>query len=251
MNIMGKKNIGLDIEEIARREERLLTSPQTVKVKINVSWVNGMCLPDSDGKDKEEAVFKMFTFGDNQIIDRAVTYEVVIEESRSKVSVSDLNEYRRFLIKRNLMSWTLDIPIERENGWMTPECYSRVKNIPAPLMEAFLDGFENRISVSREEEEKIVRQSVLLFSKNSRGVADACEAISMFCTLGNLWEKFGIGRGVPLMDMSYKEYLSLKIIMGKETEASRVSHASKKPLTKIVGAGGKPRASQGIVMEGM
>ena len=242
--------MNLTAEEIARREEMLITSPQRIRVKVKVSWLNGICLPDSNGKSQEEATFKMFTFGDNQIIDKAVSYDVLHEDGRTKTTVSDLNEYRRFLVKRNLVDWTLDIPIERENGWITSECYERVRKIPAPLMEAFLDGFEERISVSKAEEEKIVKQSVILFSKNSRGVADACESISLFCTLGNLWEKFGIGRGVPLMEMPYKEYLSLKIIIGRENEAMRVTHSPKKPLTKIAGAGGRPRASQGIVMDG-
>lgn len=243
--------MSLTVEEIARREEMLLTDPQMVRIRVNVSWLNGMCLPNSRGKSYEEATFKVFTFGDNQIIDKAVSYDVVLEDGKTKASASDLNEYRRMLIKRNLLDWTLDIPIERRDGWMTPECYERVGRVSAPLIEAFLDGFEERISISREEEEKIVKQSVILFSKNSRGVADACEAVSLFCTLGNLWEKFGIGKGVSLTDMPYKEYLSLKIIIGKENEAMRVVHSAKKPLTKIAGAGGRPRASQGIVMEGM
>lgn len=243
--------MSITAEDIARREEMLLTDPQTIRVKVKVSWINGMCLPDSDGKQQEEAIFKVFTLGDNQIIDRAVTYDVLLEDGRTKVSATDLNEYRRLLVKRNMLNWSLDIPIERQDGWMTPECYKRVKNIPAPLMEAFLDGFEERITISREEEEKIVKQGVILFSKNSRGVADACESINMFCTLGNFWEKFGIGKGVPLMEMPYKEYLSLKMIIGKENEAQRSVNSPKKPLTRIAGAGGRARASQGIVMEGM
>jgi len=153
-------------------------------------------------------------------------------------------------VKRNLLSWTLDIPIEREDGWMTAECYERVKNVPAPLMEAFLDEFESSATVSRKEEEKITRQSIVLFGRNSRGVADACEAVSMFCTLGNFWEKFGIGKRVSITDMPFREYMMLKMMVGKENEAIKPTTSPRKPLTKIAGAGGRPRASQGIVMEG-
>jgi hypothetical protein len=131
--------MNLTVDEIARREEMLLINPQMIKVKVGVSWSKGMCLPDSSSKEQEEAVFKVLTFGDNQIIDKAVSYEVVLEDEKTKALALDINEYRRFLIKRNLLNWTLDIPIERKDGWMTPECYDRVGKIPAPLMEAFLD----------------------------------------------------------------------------------------------------------------
>jgi hypothetical protein len=132
---------------------------------------------------------------------------------------------------------------------MTAECYEKVKLIPAPLMEAFLDEFEKRITISKDEEEKIIKQSIILFGKNSRGVVDACEAVSSFCTLGNFWEKFGIGKSIPITEMPFREYTMLKMMIGKENEMSKIGSAPRRPLTRIAGAGGKPRASQGIVVE--
>jgi len=88
-----------------------------------------------------------------------------------------------------------------------------------------------------------------LFGRNSRGVVDACEAISAFCTLGNFWEKFGIGKGVPIHEMPYKEYVMLKMVINKENEASKIQNAPRKPLTRIAGPSGRPRASRGIVVE--
>lgn len=234
-------------EDVARREYEALFDPSKIRVKVKVSWWNGMCLPDSNGKFEEEAVFKVLTFGDNHILDKATAYEKEVDGGQGKVTVYDLNEYRRLMVKRNLLSWTLDIPIERQDGWMTPVCYGRVSKVPAPLLDAFLDGFEAKTVITKEEEEKIVRQSLVLFGKNSRGVIDACEAISAFCTLGNFWEKFGIGKGVPIQELPYKEYLMLKIVISKENEASKVSASPKKPLTRI-SSGGKTRPSKGIVM---
>jgi hypothetical protein len=242
-------DIGLSLEETAKREYELAFDPFKVRVRVRVSWSNGICLPDSKGSSEEEAVFKVLTFGDNHILDKVTCCERTIEGGHGKVMVYDLNEYRRLMVKRSLLSWTLDIPIERQGGWMTPECYRRVSRVPAPLMEAFLDEFESRSVITKEEEEKIVRQSLVLFGRNSRGVADACEAVSAFCTLGNFWEKFGVGKGVPIHEMPYREYLMLKIVIGKENEASRVNSAPKRPLSRIASAGGRVRASRGVVMD--
>ena len=239
----------LTAEETARREYDLVFDPSKVRVKIRVSWNGNICLPDSDGTREEEAVFGVLTFGDNHILEKATSKEFEVDGGMGRVMVYDTNEYSRLLVKRNLLSWTLDIPIEREHGWMTPKCYARVGNVPAPLLDAFVDEFQTRMSVTKEEEQKIVRQSLVLFGRNSRGVADACEAISAFCTLGNFWEKFGIGKSVPIQEMPYKEYVMLKMVINKENEAHKVQASPRKPLTRIVGPGGRPRASKGIVVE--
>jgi len=238
-------------QEMARRNYEILCDPQIVRVKIAVSWFGKLCLPDLNGKQHEEATFKVLTFGDNHVLDKACSYDVQVKENNvvvTTMTVTDLNEYRRLLIRRNLLDWTLDIPIERQGGWMTEECWNRVKNVSAPLMEAFVEQYDTLTSVTKDEEEKIMRQSSILFGKNSRGVMDACEAVSLFCTLGNFWDKFGVGRGVPIQDMPFKEYIMLKMVIGRENESMRVSSSPKKPLTRIAGADGRPRASQGIVM---
>ena len=239
-------------EEKARREYEALCDPMVVRVKVEVSWVNGICLPDEKGTVFEEAEFKVLTFGDNHVLDKASSYEVEIKEDGNvvtTVTATDLNEYRKLLVRRNLLSWTLDIPIERQGGWMTQACWDRVKMVPAPLMDAFIDKYDACTSVTRAEEEKILKQSSILFGKNSRGVMDACEAISLFCTLGNFWDKFGVGRGVPIHEMPFKEYIMLKMIIGRENESARILSSPKKPLTRIAGPGGRPRASRGIVVE--
>jgi len=249
MNTMAEKKLAPD--ELARREYEILCDPMVVRVRVPVSWRNDMCLPDSDSKMYEEAEFKVLTFGDNHVLDKAVSYDTDIVENgqvMTTTTATDLNEYRRLLVRRNLLKWTLDIPIERKDGWMTPECWERVKRVPAPLMDAFLERYDASSSVSKKEEEKIMRQSAVLFGKNSRGVSDACEAISLFCTLGNFWDKFGVGRGTPIHEMPLREYIMLKIVIGRENESMRISSAPKRPLTRIAGADGRPRASRGIVM---
>ena len=127
---------------------------------------------------------------------------------------------------------------------MTAESYRRVSSVPAPLLEALLDKYEERIQVSKEDEELIHRQSAILFSKNSRGVADACEAVSLYCTLGNYWEKFGLDR-FSILSLPYREYLMLKIMIGKEGESHKVAHH--KPSPSRVAMGGSIRPSRAVV----
>jgi len=240
-------------EQIARKECEELFDPDHIKVKIKTSWHLGFCLPDAEGKQEETAVFATMTFGDNHILDKATSMEVKIGERIGgddvMVKTTDINEYKRLLIKRNLLSWSLDIPIERDNsGWMTAGCYKRVSNVPAPLLDAFVRKFEESVEVSEDEEHKIARQCAILFSKNGHGVTDACEAVSLFCTLGNFSEKFGITKE-QLPKMAYKDFLLLKIMIAKESDSLRVQNGPKGGgggNTKIVGAGGRSKASRGV-----
>ena len=238
--------MSLAAEEVARREAELMEKPNEIPVRIKVRWEGSICLPDPEGEAEEKAVFRAMTFGDNLLIEQACRHETPIDEDSNKTQVEvDFNEVRRLTLKRNLLSWSLNIPLERENGWLTPECYKRVGQVPAPLIEAFLDGFWKRCDVDAEEEEMIGRQASVLFGKNSRGVNDACEAVRLYCTMSGQWDKFGL-KGEELMSMPYRQYVMLKLMMGYENEAMRRQTASKQPpVTKIAGRGGRTRPSHG------
>lgn len=239
-------------EQRARKSCAELYDPDHVVVKVRTSWHMGFCLPNEQGETEESAVFATMTFGDNYAIEKATSYEVEVGEKvgggKVMTRVTDINEYKRLLLKRSLLEWSLDIPIERDrSGWMTPQCYARVANVPAPLLEAFVRQFEESVEVTEEEEEQISRQCALLFSKTGHGVSDACEAVSRFCTLGNFSEKFGVNREL-LPRMPYKEFLLLKIMIAKESDALRLQQprGGGGSSSKIVGGGGRPHASRGV-----
>jgi|ETNvirnome_2_300_1030623.scaffolds.fasta_scaffold15734_2 hypothetical protein len=239
------------VEELAKREMELLEAPDQVRLQVRVSCVRGFYLPDSDGDKEEAAVFKVLTFGDNTVMERVCAYQVPVGPGQN-VTEYDVHEMRRLFVKRNLLEWSLPVPIERENGWMTKESYQRVSRVSAPLLEAFLDKFEDHMAITKTDEEKMSRQASVLFSKNSHGVADACEAVRMFCTLGNFWEKFGLTRH-SIMDLPYREYVMLKMMMGKESESIKRESRGNKPRaqTKIIaGHGGRVRPSQAVVVPG-
>lgn len=230
--------------EIAQRETELLDNPGRVRVSVNVSWQDGLCLPDDESDDEEEAVFNVMTFGDHLVFDKACRYYEDIDGH--KVSSVDYNEMRRLSLRRNLADWTLDVPIERHNGWLTDECYERVSGIPAPLIEAFLDGFWKSSEIDSEEEKTINKQAGILFRKNSGGVSNACETVRMFCTMSSFAEKFNMSHE-DIRALPFRDYVRLKMMVDHENESMKKEQGSdkKKSETKVAGRDGKARPSKG------
>lgn len=241
--------MSLTAEEVARREAAERVDKDQVVVRLGVVDWNGMVMPvrEDIASRIEQVVFKKMTYGGNKIIERIVSYKAPRPDGKEQ-TLLDVVEYKRMLLKKNLLSWSLDVPIERENGWLTMECYKQISSMSGTLLEAIVDKYEDTMIVSKDEEAIIDRQSAILFGKNSRGVADACEAVSLYCTLGSFNEKFGIG--APELDnMDYRDYLRLRMMSSKEAQSNKSSTSTgKKPVTKIAGPGGRVRQSRGVVV---
>ncbi len=232
-------------ETIARREIELMEKPDQVRVFVRTSMRSGMCLPDLAGEREETAVFHVLSVGDNMALEKACWYEEQRADGGTQRE-TDYNEFRRLLLKRNLLWWSLEPPIERVNGWMTKTCYARVSRVFAPLVDAFIHEYEKHIEISKDDEQTIARQAAVLFGKHSRGVSDACEAVSLYCSRSSFWEKFGLGRD-ELSSLPYREFLLLRMMSSHENEAMRRnSQPHKESNTRIAGAGGRIRPSRGI-----
>lgn len=228
---------------MARREAALMANPDEISVKVRVYWEGNVCIPHIDGDKEEEAIFDIMTYGDHSLIEQTCRHETEREDGKKQFEI-DFNEVRRLTLKRSLMSWTLNIPIERRNGWLTPKSYERIGKVAAPLLEAFLDGYWIRSEITKEEEAIIDRQSAVLFGKNSRGVSDACEAVRLYCNMSSQWEKFGL-RDEELAGMSYRKFIMLKMMTNNENEAMRRNNSANKTApTRIAGKGGT-RISRG------
>ena len=91
-----------------------MENPDEVTIEVHVRWWMGMCLPckEKDASGVEKAVFRVLTFGDNRIIETATEYEISVGDGRHIQRACDSNEYRRLTLKRNLLRWALDMPIE-------------------------------------------------------------------------------------------------------------------------------------------
>lgn len=239
--------MSITAEEIARREIALMEAPDKVPVSITATNVCGFLLPRAVEEGVEvSAVFKTWTYGDNQIIEQACKYPAKREDGK-EIEQVDINEMRRLMVKRNLLEWSLDIPIERENGWLTTDCYKRVGGVPGPLLESLILEYEKSFMITQNEEKTITKQCAILFNKNGRGVAEACEAVSMFCTYGNFNEKFGLSRE-QLSELPYKEYMMLRMVMGRESEAMKRQNKGSKDhhaATRVAMGSSKIRASRG------
>lgn len=237
--------MSLDFDGIARHKAVLLRTPDRIPVRVKVRWEGSLCIPDENGENEEEAVFKMMTYGDHLIVEQACRDYESEDGTRRRHIRYDFNEMRRLMLKRSLLGWSLDVPIERENDWLTKECYERVGRVPAPLIEAFLEGYWRYSEISEDDEEMITRQAMVLFGKNSSGVSDAHEAIHLYCNMTAQWDKFGL-KDEDLMNMPYRKYIMLKMMIGFENEAmKRQTSIRQAPTTRIAGKGGRTRPSQG------
>lgn len=243
------KSLNTTVEEKAREAWELVKDPTKVTVRVPVAWLGKICLPRAEGKDVVTAIFSTFTFGDNYAVEKATMQKLPVPGSDQFIVVSEPNEYRRLMVKKNLLSWSLPIPIERENEWMTPGCYERIGRVCAPLVDALVDEFYRTTIITDDEESIMERQSALLFSESSQGVANACEAVSLFCTLGTFWEKFGLNKK-ELPVVPFKEYMMLKVMARSEGESmrQRARPSHKGSPTKIM-SGGRTRISRGRVVE--
>ena len=223
----------------------------TVRVKVKF-FPNGLCVPDENGPREEHAVFRRVTVGDSFEFDELAMAKMKIGERNGEPvfeKVLDFNEYRRLLIMKNLVAWSLDIELERDfDGWLTDKCWNRVANVSAPLLDAFVQGFEGSNVVTSEEEKIIDKQCMVLFGKNSQGVSDACEAVSKYCTYGNFSEKFNLSIE-DIKNLHYREYLLLKMMISNENEKIRMTiqqPSKSKPTSRIsMGRGSMP--SRGTV----
>lgn len=225
-----------------------------VTVRVKVSFENnGICIPDSYGEDEEYAVFRRVTVNDSFEFDAlAMKQEFVGKDPNGEPVYErsmDLNEYRRLLIMKNLLEWSLDIPLDHDyDGWLTDSSWDRVSRVSAPLLDAFVQGFEQSNVVTEDEQSLINKQSLILFGKNSKGVSEACDAVSKYCTYGNFGEKFNLSIE-EIKNLPYREYILLKMMISNEGEAMRnklAAPARQKSNTRIsTGRGARP--SRGVV----
>jgi len=219
---------------------------ETLTVDVPIIWDGGICYPVLESDIIESATFKKWTFGDNVLVEKFCWREDEVKEKNQLKMQKNIDyiEMRRMSLRRCLLDWTLDIPIEREDGWITNDSYERIGKIGAPLLGAFVSGFWNHIELSQKEREEIDKQATILFSPNSHGVMQPCEAVRLYCTLSGFAEKFNM----TLDDMSnlpFREYLMLKTMFDNDNESQRRQQSQRAaPPIKVAGPGGT-RISRG------
>ena len=212
---------------------------------VRTSRVDGFVMPSSDGSDEEWATFKVLTVGDNWMLEDACSYEVQVPGGKMRREV-DPHEMRRMTIKRCLVGWTLDVPIEREHGWMTQACYARVGKVFGSLVDAFADQFDKEMAVTEDDDAIMTRQSLVLFAKNSKGVVGAHEGVRLYCNYGSFEDKFGLS-GDELRKMPVRDFTMLRMMLSREGAAQQRQAAPKASNTRIA-TGKGIRRSRGVVV---
>jgi len=209
-------------DQIIYQEWKSMNFGGQVPITIPLKSLGNIWLPCGEGEEPEaelSAIFRTMTFEDFAVMEDLISVDYKINEQET-VRELDFSGMRWLMMRRLPLSWNLPIPLEYENGWMKEESFSRLKRLPAPLVNAMLNEYQPHASLSRDEEVTIDRQSLTLFNENSRGVINACKAISLYCLLTSFWEKFGISR-FDIPNMQYKEYLMLRQMIGNDNEATR------------------------------
>lgn len=228
--------INLETEKEIQKEWSILSQGDFVTIKISADKFADI-LKQKTGEIK--VVFKKMTCGE---------YWEIEKQSESKDDV-DMQEMRKLLLKHRLYSWNLAVPLEfNEEHHLTEDCFKRITFLPAKILSFILDKYEESFSITKKEKEQVDKQSSILFSKDSKGVDEPCEAISLYCVLSNFWERFGLNR-FDIKNLSYKEYMLLRMMSGKDNEAKErefKSHEKKnKPVTNVFGPGGRTSPSRG------
>lgn len=236
-----------------RKEYNLLTKPDKVLIKVPCSESNGILMPDVYGDILHWAEFRRMDIQHHQLINKFVNrevYQIVNGVERLIHSDTDMEEFDIHLLRMMLIKWSLCDLEKDDSGYLTEDSVNKILRHPAPLIGAFINRYYHTYIVTKEEEKHIERQSVSLFAPKSRGVDNACEAISLFCMLGNMWEKFGLNYH-DLKTMPYRDYVMLRIVLGKEIERHRMESQRQKNSnnTRVAGQGGRTRASRGQVIE--
>jgi len=232
------------------QEWNLLVGSDEVHVEVLASRFGGLLLPDPYGEEKISVRFKAMTLEDNENISKLSMRSHWDPNSREMIESVDVNYMRYYMIRRLLLWWDLPIEIERENDWLTDDCFNEIVSLPAPLINSILNKYEDKISVSDDEEKKMQKQAILLFSPNGNGVRNSCEGVTLFCSYSNFWEKFGLNK-FDLKKIPYREYVMLRLMISHESEAQKrraKSSESKTPISNVVGRGGKIGKSTGTVI---
>jgi hypothetical protein len=236
-----------------KREWEMLMAPETIKVSVKVKWIGKICIPDNEGKEEATAVFRLMTCEKYWEIEQDCSKMEIVPDG--EIKTTDYPEMRKQILRRMLLKWSLDMPLEfDDNGNLSDDCFSKVIKLPSPLISTFVGKYEDSINVGDDEIEKAERQAAILFRSN-RGVENACKSVSLYCTLSNFWDKFGLNRD-DMRNLSYREYVMLRIMVAKETEATVAlrgdakDHTRAGKYTKVMGQGGRIHQSQGQVIPG-
>ena len=106
--------------------------------------------------------------------------------------------------------WNLEEPLTfDEHGVLDDESLEKVLRLHPAILDKVADTMYN-YTLSQEDEAVLAKQSTLLFGK-SKSVSNPHPMISLYCTLSEMWQKFGLNY-FDLMKMPLYEKNALRMI---------------------------------------
>ena len=211
-------------ENLMQFENNLFFYERGNEVFVIRTWVYWQGLNPvfySEKKDNTEEIvmtFEKMTYGlwnyiENNILDKyhgANDMDVAIYYNFYKLRV--------FIIKWLLRSWSLPIDLKRKsNGELENVCFEEISKLHPHVMSYFLEKYEESLFISSSERDVIAKQCAQLFMPNSKGVSNAHDAISLYCNLASMWEKFGINY-FDIQKLPQDVFLKLKMVTGFESD---------------------------------
>ena len=216
----------LDSQEEAKREWSVVQHQSdgtgTIRIYCSVKG-EGANLKVKRGRlsgwKHEWAEFGEVTQGFFSDVESWVSNTTIGEDPRDITTSIDYTELRLRIIRGLLNEWSLNLPIEKdEGGLLTKECFKRIMGLHPNLLNCFLDALMETVLISEEEDTEIEKQSAILFSPHSQGVDNACDAVTKFCVYSNFADKFGLNC-FELRNLPQADFMRLRILMTRESES--------------------------------
>lgn len=228
---------------------RDITAFCSIRIDNNIRHVKSG-RKENDTWTEEWACFSPMTWGFHNGTEETVTIKRFGLNERDVIVEIDTIERDKLALRYLLQEWSLGKLEKDSTGALTDECYEEVLSVDSRIINCFVDELNKSIEVSEDDRKEIDKQSAILFNENSRGVNNPNKAISDYCSLTSMAEKFDLNY-YELLTFPLSTYMKLKMVMGNEAEIrsqqSRRSKNRNKGQTRVSG-GGKSRVSSGITI---
>lgn len=231
------------INDFQHEWEAFIEDTVEIRQKI-IRITDSIVIPDEESNEVAIFTFKKMTCEDHWSIEKES--QKFYFRGKDELKMTDYQEFKKQIITRLLINTSL-FELKTKKGRLTKESSKRVLSLPAPLLQAVLYKYEKTVHMTEDEEDELEKQAAILFGKNSRGVENPCEAVSLYCNLGNFWEKFGINRK-DIKDLPYKEYVQLKIMAAKENQTITAARNTNSNKPRNISMNGRLQKSRGIIV---
>jgi len=200
---------------------RYVKDSEEYEVKVWIKWYKERPIMydiEVEGAELIKATFErmnhsMWSYFEKNILDITIG-----RNEKDVITTYNFMKMRAFIVRWLLKGWSLPIELKKNvNGELTDECFKRVMNMHPRIIGYLVSSIESQIFISDDERGLITKQCSLLFLPNSPGVNNAHEAISLYCSLSSMWDKFGLNY-FDLQRMPEDVIAKLKLVLGNETD---------------------------------